>query len=85
MKKILFYIIYWLLSLTWGIIMTAIGAMIALIMILTGHKPKRLGPNVYLIGEELVSDHSFSVVKKILKIQNIMNVDIVYKILYGDL
>lgn len=52
MKKILFYIGYWLLSLTWGIIMTAIGAVIALALLITGHKPKTLGPNVYFeVGE----------------------------------
>ena len=38
---------YWLVSLTWGSIMTLLGAVIALGMLLTGHRPRRLGPNVY--------------------------------------
>ena len=38
---------YWLVSLTWGSIMTLLGAVIALGMLLTGHRPGRLGPNVY--------------------------------------
>ena len=38
---------YWLVSLTWGGLMTWLGAFIALVMLLTGHAPKRLGPNVY--------------------------------------
>ena len=47
MKKILFYIIYWLLSLTWGAIMTIIGTIGALALLITKHNPKTLGPNVY--------------------------------------
>lgn len=43
MKKFL----YWLLSCTWGIIMTAIGAVIALGLLITGHKPKVFHYNVY--------------------------------------
>lgn len=38
---------YWLVSLTWGGLMTWMGAFIALVMLLTGHAPKKLGPNVY--------------------------------------
>ena len=38
---------YWIVSLTWGSIMTLLGAVIALVMLLTGHRPGRLGPNVY--------------------------------------
>lgn len=38
---------YWLVSLTWGGLMTGMGAFIALVMLLTGHAPKKLGPNVY--------------------------------------
>ena len=38
---------YWLVSLTWGSIMTLLGAVIALALLLTGHRPGRLGPNVY--------------------------------------
>ena len=38
---------YWLVSLTWGGVMTWTGAFIALAMLLSGHAPKKLGPNVY--------------------------------------
>ena len=47
MKKILSYIVYWLIQCTWGLPMTLIGAIAALILLITGHKPKTLGPNVY--------------------------------------
>ena len=38
---------YWLVSLTWGGLMTWMGAFIALVMLLSRHAPKKLGPNVY--------------------------------------
>lgn len=47
MKKGISYFIYWLLQCTWGFIMTFIGAVAALGLIVTGHKPKRLGPTIY--------------------------------------
>lgn len=52
MKKILSYLIYWLIQCTWGLLMTSIGAVAALVLLVTGHKPKALGPAVYFeIGE----------------------------------
>lgn len=45
--KTLQYSIFWLMSLTWGCIMTSIGLVVAVIMLLTGHKPHRIGPHVY--------------------------------------
>lgn len=52
LQKILLYICYWILQCTWGIVMTFIGACAAAGLILTGHKPKTLGPNVYFeVGE----------------------------------
>ena len=52
MKKILSYTVYWILQCTWGIIMTFIGAVAALGLIITGHKPKHMGPTVYFeVGE----------------------------------
>lgn len=52
MKKILSYTLFWLLQCTWGFIMTFIGACAALGLIITGHKPKHLGPMVYFeVGE----------------------------------
>lgn len=51
-KKILSYAVFWLIQCTWGIIMTLIGAIIALGLIITGHKPKLMGPALYFeIGE----------------------------------
>lgn len=47
MKKFLSYLVYWILQCTWGGAMTLIGAIVALILIITGHKPKTLGPAVY--------------------------------------
>ena len=46
MKKIS-YIGFWLISLTWGCIMTALGAVAALFLWLAGYKPQRIGPNIY--------------------------------------
>lgn len=40
--------IYWFLSLTWGVIMTLIGAIIILCLLLTGHKVKRFGYDLYI-------------------------------------
>lgn len=47
MRNFLVYFIYWLLQCTWGIIMTAIGAIAALGCLIAGHKPKQLGPTIY--------------------------------------
>ena len=47
MKKILLYIGFWLVSLTWGCIMTAIGLVAAIILLITGHKPHLHGPSIY--------------------------------------
>lgn len=47
MKKFLSYFVYWLIQCTWGIIMTAIGAVVALCLLVSGHKPKTLGPAIY--------------------------------------
>lgn len=51
-KKILSYTVYWLIQCTWGIVMTLIGVIAAFALLITGHKPKTLGPNVYFeVGE----------------------------------
>ncbi len=39
MKKGLQYFGFWFLSCTWGIVMTAIGAVVALFLLIMGHKP----------------------------------------------
>lgn len=52
MKKFILYVFYWLWSCIWGCLMTIIGAIIALAMLISGHKPHHIGPNVYfVIGE----------------------------------
>ena len=49
MKRNLSYIGYWLIQLTWGCIMTTIGLLAAAVLLVTGHKPYFLGPNMYFI------------------------------------
>lgn len=45
-------ILYWLVSLSWGLPMTLLGAVVALALILTGHRPKRFYYNLYFeLGE----------------------------------
>lgn len=39
--------LYYLLNCTWGIVMTLIGAVVAVVLILTGHKPKRHAGSIY--------------------------------------
>ena len=52
MKKFFSYLSYWLIQCTWGLPMTLIGAVIALCLIVSGHRPKHLGPTVYFeVGE----------------------------------
>ena len=38
---------FWLVQCTWGIVMTSIGALVTLVLIICGRKPKTLGPVVY--------------------------------------
>lgn len=40
-------ILFWLVSCTWGCPMTLLGALVALAMLLTGHRPHRFGPLVW--------------------------------------
>lgn len=44
--------LYWILSLTWGCIMTLIGLIVSLVLICCGFKPKRFGYTFYFeVGE----------------------------------
>ena len=45
--KVLKAIGFWFVQCTWGAVMTVIGAVVALCLLITGHKPKTLGPNIY--------------------------------------
>lgn len=47
MKRFLSYLGFWLISLTWGCIMTTIGLVVAFFLLITGHRPHLMGPNVY--------------------------------------
>lgn len=47
MKPITNRFLFYLLSFTWGLPLNIGGLFVALIMILTGHKPKRWGPCFY--------------------------------------
>ena len=40
---------FWLLSLTWGCMMTIIGLLVALIMLCTGHRPHVFGYGFYFV------------------------------------
>lgn len=41
------YICFWVASIIWGFPLTFIGAIVALIMVITGHKVHRAGPWIY--------------------------------------
>ena len=47
MKKFWSYFVFYLIQWTWGILMNVVGALVALVMLCTGHKPYRCGPYVY--------------------------------------
>ena len=52
MKKFVSYTIFWLISLTWGCVMTLIGAVVALVLLIAGYKPHRCGPSIYFVVGE---------------------------------
>lgn len=51
--KILSYIVFYLIQFTWGIIHNLIGLVLAVWMLVTGHKPYRCGPYIYFIEPNL--------------------------------
>ena len=46
--KVLKGILYWLWQCTYGVLMTAIGAVVVLVLICCGCKPKRFHYNIYI-------------------------------------
>lgn len=46
--KVLKGILYWLWQCTYGIVMTSIGAIVILVLICCGYKPKRFHYNIYI-------------------------------------
>lgn len=43
-NKKTFLVLYWILSFTWALPTTILGGLIGLILIITGHKPKKFAP-----------------------------------------
>lgn len=53
MKKIVIYILYWIWSLTWGILITLVGIVAACGLMISGHKPRVFNPNIYFtVGKD---------------------------------
>lgn len=42
------FILYWIIQLTWGIVLTAIGGFITVMLIIFGYKPKVFGFSVFV-------------------------------------
>lgn len=79
-------IMFWLLSLTWGALMTLCGGVVALALLVTGHKPKRFHYLIYFeesgaVGADLNSARFSSSTKTRLYISCNTKADTVYKIL----
>ena len=51
-KKILSYFIFYLIQFTWGILHNIIGIVLAIWMLITGHKPHLCGPYIYFVNEK---------------------------------
>jgi hypothetical protein len=52
MGKIIKCILFWLVSLTWGAIMTYLGMLLAIFAIVLGHRPKRFHYNIcFALGD----------------------------------
>ena len=49
MKKNFKIFLFWFIHCTWGILMTLIGAVAALALLITNHKPKKFGYMVYFV------------------------------------
>lgn len=47
MKKFLSYLVFYLVQLSWGVIMNVFGLLVTIFMLITFHKPHRFGPNYY--------------------------------------
>ena len=53
LKRILSYIVFYLIQFTWGILHNIIGLVLAIWMLVTGHKPHRCGPYIYFMEPNL--------------------------------
>ena len=62
MKPAVFKILYYFLSFTWGILTNIAGAVIALVMIVTGHRPKRFCGSIYFeLGKRYFGGFSYGI------------------------
>lgn len=52
-NKILSYIVFYLIQFTWGLLHNIVGLVLAIWMLVTGHKPHRCGPYFYFVDENL--------------------------------
>ena len=48
-KKVLSYIIFYIIQFTWGILHNIVGLVLTFSMLVTGHRPHRCGPYIYFI------------------------------------
>ena len=53
MKKLISYFLFYLIQLTWGILMNIFGLLVTLFMLITFHKPHRFGPSYYFVCKKL--------------------------------
>lgn len=53
MKKFISYFIFYLIQFTWGILLNIFGLLMALFMLITFHKPHRLGTSFYFVCKKL--------------------------------
>lgn len=52
-KRILSYSVFYLIQFSWGLLSNIVGLVLALWMLITGHKPHRCGPYIYFVALEL--------------------------------
>ena len=47
MKRLIAYLIFYIIQFTWGIVTNIIGILVAIAMLITLHKPHKFGPSIY--------------------------------------
>ena len=53
MKKFISYFIFYIIQLSWGILMNIFGIFVTLFMLITLHKPHLFGPSIYFKCKKL--------------------------------
>lgn len=51
--KFISYLVFYIIQLTWGILLNVWGILVALFMIITLHKPHKFGPSIYFVCHKL--------------------------------